>query len=225
MVSTWAQKCSGPTSSPHSSSSSRRAACLAGLAEFLRAAGQRPAAEVRWLAALAQQHLVVLDHHDADADDRPGGIFAIGHVFSASGAGRGVGAGFAGSGAFRSSMRRHQRFLLPGTDLIRPAGERRVQLVRLRLRLVGRRRRPRSAPRHPCQRGTAGSVTASPSAVVNTACPASVPRRLRVGLHRPGSVSSSSARATSSTCSLPASDDRPAAVSANLPSPGRMPAC
>ena len=71
---------------------------VAGLAHFLGAAGQRPGSDIRRLAAAAQQHMVAFDHHDADADERAGRIFAVGHGFASppaapAGGGSACGAG------------------------------------------------------------------------------------------------------------------------------------
>ena len=78
------------------------ARCLLGcLANLLCTAWQCPRADIGRLAAAHQQNGVVLDHHDPDPDDRPGGIFAIAHCLGASAGG--LVAGFSGGGAFRSS--------------------------------------------------------------------------------------------------------------------------
>ena len=74
---------------------------LGRLAKLLRTARQRPRADIGRLAAANQQNGVVLDDHDPDPDDRPGGIFAVAHCLGASAGG--LAAGFSGGGAFRSS--------------------------------------------------------------------------------------------------------------------------
>ena len=75
MLSTLAARCSAPTVSWVSSSKFAPGGLLGGFAEFLRAAGQRPGADVRRLAAADQQDLGAAafaraQNHDADADER-----------------------------------------------------------------------------------------------------------------------------------------------------------
>ena len=71
---------------------------LAGFADFLRAAGQGPTADVGRLAAPAQQDVVALEDDDADTDERPGGVFAVRHGLAGASAG-GAPAGVASAGA------------------------------------------------------------------------------------------------------------------------------
>ena len=75
---------------------------LGRFAKLLRATRQRPCADIGRLAAADQQNAVVLDDHDADPDDRPGGIFAVAHCLGGSVA-EAPAQGFSGGAAFRSS--------------------------------------------------------------------------------------------------------------------------
>src|ERR1019366_5112474 len=67
---------------------------LTGFPQILSAPRQCPASHTGRFAPAAQQDMVVLDHHDADTDERPARILAVAHGFDPSSL---------GGGAFKSS--------------------------------------------------------------------------------------------------------------------------
>ena len=162
MCRTVAAKCSVPTTMPDSSSSSRRAASSAGLAEFLRAAGQRPGADIRRLAAATQQDVSpLMTTIPIPTIGRVGYSRSLISVRRRLGWHQGVAtAPPQPLGRIRTAFgccrlqvvhRRHQRLLLPGADLIRPAAQSAFSLSASAFALsdvpaTG------SAPRHPCRR-------------------------------------------------------------------------
>ena len=172
------------------------ARCLLGcLANLLCTAWQCPRADIGRLAAAHQQNGVILDDHDPDPDDRPGGIFAIAHCLGASAGGL---VGQASPAAVPSG----HRATAPGPSASRPQADRSTQPA---VRSICPPR-PWSChfpwPRNRAQMSLSPlntvAVTSRPSLVVYTDWPILSPTGC-LSVCTSSNVSSSSPRSTSSS--------------------------